>query len=431
MAGAGRTDGLQAGVAEVEITPPVGTPLCGDLQPRDSVGVQDPLYAKAIVLQCGGRRLAYVALDLIGLPLQEGEEAVSLASQRTGIPATDIVWAATHTHTGPYTGRGPGSVEGPVNREWLDGLPDKFAEAVGRAHASLRPAKMSRLRGFHHGLAHNRRVMFKDGRAINTWNLGNADERVQSVGLAGPTDPEIGMLTFDDEHGELLAVLFHFSLHTNTNFGDHFSADYPGVVAARLRERFGPRVSTLFLPGAFGDLNCWGRTYREVGDALADAMIPLIEQREGDPAELRLAATKRRVWAVYRDFTEDQEERIRQSGWPPERQEVFREGVEALREAGKTGAETLLQAWRIGEVAFASLPGELFVEWGLKIKRESPFPWTYPVELGGDSLGYLVTPEAAAAGGYEPLSKVSADAVGHLVDEALEMLEELHSEEAS
>lgn len=100
-----------------------------------------------------------------------------------------------------------------------------------------------------------------------------------------------------------------------------------------------------------------------------------------------------------------------------------------MRKAGVREDRTLIQAWRIGEIGFASLPGELFLEWGLKIKAESPFPWTFPVELGGDYLGYLVTRQAWQAGGYESLicrsARPSVEGVALMVDKALELLDRL------
>ncbi len=79
-----------------------------------------------------------------------------------------------------------------------------------------------------------------------------------------------------------------------------------------------------------------------------------------------------------------------------------------------------------------AMPGEPFVELGLRIKRESPFAWTYPVGYAGDHLGYLVTPEAWEAGGYESLiarsARPSAEGVSHLVDEALDLLGTLYDE---
>jgi len=393
---------LLIGTAEIDITPPVGTPLAGSLQPRPSTGIEDPLYVKAIVLESGGKQLAYVVFDLIALNRKDGDRGIALSSERTGILRENIVWAATHTHTGPYTTR-LFDDEPAVDEKYIATIPDKMAECVAAADRAKIPAGFCRLRSFHYGLVHNRRITLKNGKAINTWNLGQVPEDIQTIGTSGPTDPEIGILSFDDEQGELLAVMFHFTLHTNTNFGPRFSGDYPAVVAARIRERFGPQVVTLFLPGACADINTTGPRYRQTGDALAEVIIRALENRKPACNSLHLLSAKREVAVPRRDFTVDQEERISDSGWPLESQKRFRRELEILRKEGKKEDITILQAWQIGEVGFVSLPGELFVEWGLKIKKESPFKWTYPVELGGDYLGYMVTEKAWQEGGYESL----------------------------
>jgi len=424
-------DGFLVGAAEIDITPPVGTALAGSLRPRISEGIEDPLTVKAVVLESGGTKLAYVLLDLVKLYRKEGDAAVAAASERTGIPAGNIVWAASHTHTGPYTGPIFGAEEGGVDKEWLASVPLKFAAAVKTAHDNRRPARMSMQRGFCYRVGHNRRFRLKDGRAINTWNLARVPDDVQCLGTAGPIDPEIGILCFDDQDGIPIAVLWHYTLHTNTNFGKYFSADYPAVVGARLRERFGPATVPLFMPGACADINCAcaGRRYRVVGDILADEILARLANRKPCAEAPRLKARKAEVVVPYRDFTADQEERIRASGWPEDVLDVFRSEIEIMRREGVTEARTIVQAWRIGDVGFVSLPGELFVEWGLRIKRESPFPWTFPVELGGDYVGYLVTHEAWEAGGYESLTcrsaRVSVEGVTRMVDTAIAELSDL------
>jgi neutral ceramidase len=421
--------GLLVGAAEVDITPPVGTALAGSLWPRKSEGTDDPLTAKAIVLESGGTRLAYVLLDLIALHRRQGDAAVALAAQRTGIPAERIVWAASHTHTGPYPGKTIfGAEAGGVDRRWLAGIPGKFAEAVELAQQALRPARMCRERGYCHQLIHNRRLKFKDGRELNTFLLHKGEEEVQCLGSAAPVDPEVGILSFDDEGGVPIAILWHYTLHTNSNFGRRFSADYPGVVAARLRERFGAQTVPIFMPGAFADINPTGWC-RQVGDELAKVIIERMNRRRPSPGRVALGALKKEVVVPYRDFRADGTRRIRASQWPPEAQKVFRRELARMRQAGETSARTVVQAWRIGDVGFASLPGELFVEWGLKIKAQSPFPWTFPVELGGDYLGYLVTEQAWKAGGYECLTcrsaRPSVEGVARLVESAQALLRQL------
>jgi hypothetical protein len=419
---------FMVGTAEVDITPPIGTALPGHIYPRISKGIQDPLYIKSIVFESQGQRLAYVILDLIALDRKEGDKGVALAAERSGISQDHIVWAATHTHTGAYTTHIFSPDNSVINKAWLETIPEKFADCVAAADAAKVPARMSRLCAFNNSLLHNRRLLFKDGRAINTWKLIEAD--TQCIGSSGPVDPEIGILAFDDLNGNLLSVLFHFSLHTNTNFGEYFSADYPGVVAARIRERFGSGVSTLFLPGAQADINSPGQRYKEVGDTLAKLIIAELDKRQPVEEPPMLVAVKKEVEVPFRDFTKDQKERIEKAGYHGGSLDVFLKEVELLRKEGKTSAKTVLQAWRIGDIGFASLPGELFVEWGLKIKRESPFPWTYPIELGGDYLGYLITDRTWKDGGYESLiaysSKPTPKGVGLMVDNVLKMLKELY-----
>ena len=419
-------DQLLVGAAEVDITPPVGTKLCGSLQPRTSIGVDDPLTFKAVVLESGGVKLAYVLADLIVLGREIGDTAVALASSRTDIPPSNIVWAASHTHTGPYTAPVFG---GEINQEWLASLPEKFAQAVEAAHKARRPARLSRERGYCLKMIHNRRLKFKDGREINTWLLHQGEAEVQCLGAAAPVDPEVGIVCFDDEQGMPIAILWHFSLHTNANFGPRFSADYPGVVAGRLRERFGAGVVPIFMPGAQADINPLG-SYRQIGDELATVIIERLNKRQPVKGAVKLDALKADVVVPYRDLTVDQEQRIKDSQWSPADQEVFRKELELMRNGKTREDKTIIQAWRIGDVGFASLPGELFVEWGLKIKAESPFPWTFPVELGGDYLGYLVTEQAWQAGGYESLicrsARPSVAGVAKMADVALKLLKKLY-----
>lgn len=422
---------LLVGAAEIDITPPVGTKLMGALQPRPSIGKEDPLTFKAVVLESGGVKLVYVLADLIGLERETGDAAVALAAERTGIPASNIVWAASHTHTGPYTLLSLHRRSGLIDLAWIAGLPEKFARVVEKAHASRRPARMTRERGYCLKMLHNRRLKFKDGREINTWLVHHGEENVQCIAAAAPIDPEVGIVCFDDERGRPIAILWHFSMHTNANFGPRFSADYPGVVAARLRKKFGKGVVPIFVPGAEGDINPLA-SHLDIGDELAGIIARRLEHRRPVKGPVLLGVRKAEVTVPYRDLKVDQAKRIADSQWPPDCQDVFRKELAVMRKSRARSDRTIIQAWRIGEVGFASLPGELFIEWGMKIKAESPFPWTFPVELGGDMLGYLVTEKAWKAGGYESLlsrwGRASTGGVGKMVAKALALLKELYGQ---
>src|SRR6267154_5598463 len=94
-------DSLRIGAAEIDITPPIGHRMAGYFDERLATGVHDPLHAKAIILQQGREQIAMVFCDLVGVSLNITTNARAQASQKTGIPVSNIVICATHSHTGP------------------------------------------------------------------------------------------------------------------------------------------------------------------------------------------------------------------------------------------------------------------------------------------------------------------------------------------
>jgi len=416
------------GVSEIDITPPVGTLLAGGIKPRVSIGIQDPLYVKALYIETeNGKKFVYVVMDILFLTREIGDKCVKLASERINIPEENIVWTTTHTHTGPYTLPLFGEDEKVINKEWLEGLPEKFATAVEKAYISRKKARMKHIQAFCNNVSHNRRVVLKDGRAINTWLLENIN--LQTLGSEGPIDPEIGILFFEALDGKPICLMFHFSLHTNANFSQYFSSDYPGIVYMKMREKFGSDFITLFIPGACGNINPT-RRYDEIGEILSGIMINKIEKEKDFIGKIELNSMKKEISVPFRNFEEDQTERIEKSGWPDWVKEYFKRELEIVRKIGKKEAKTIIQAWRIGDISFVSFPGELFVEWGIKVKKESPFLWTYPCELGGDYIGYLITKKAWEKGGYESLiarsSLPSWEGVDYMVKEGIKLLKKLY-----
>jgi hypothetical protein len=79
------------------------------------------------------------------------------------------------------------------------------------------------------------------------------------------------------------------------------------------------------------------------------------------------------------------------------------EALGVLKLAGCPGgkADTILQAVRIGDICIAALPGEVFVQYGLKIIKDSPFKDTFVIGLANDYAGYIPTRDAFDKGGYE------------------------------
>src|SRR5690348_2404323 len=97
---------LHAGAAETVITPPLGIDLTGyGNRPSAAVGQHDDLYARALVLEAGGRQLALVSLDLLGFEISDADHLRLLIEDETGIPSEAVMLNCSHTHAGPATMR--------------------------------------------------------------------------------------------------------------------------------------------------------------------------------------------------------------------------------------------------------------------------------------------------------------------------------------
>jgi len=165
---------LLAGLATVDITPPVGWRMAGSYRELFSGSVHDPLYAKAIVLKQGNERTAFVVCDLCFISRRFDERVRERASELTGIPASKIIICATHTHSGPdYDGllrefrherdvRDRGSdVHEPI--DYFVQLAERSAQAIVEANQRARPATLQVVYAQQQDVAFNRRFIMQDG----------------------------------------------------------------------------------------------------------------------------------------------------------------------------------------------------------------------------------------------------------------------------
>ncbi|MHC4176060.1 MAG: neutral/alkaline non-lysosomal ceramidase N-terminal domain-containing protein [Planctomycetota bacterium] len=404
---------MEAGIAVADITPPVGWRLSGYFYERPSTDTHDPLQAKAIVLRQGGRRAALVFCDLIGVPLDLSRKARLLADEQTGIPAPNILIAATHTHTSPlYFGTLREEFHnraivtaGSDPHEKIDysaQLAEKLAGVIADAQAALRPVKLRAGVGKQLGLSFNRRFHMKDGSV--RFNPGKLNPDI--VRPAGPIDPDVGILLLSDKaDNRPLASLTVFALHLDTVGGTLFSADYPHHLEQSLRGELGKGFVSLFALGTCGDINHIDVSHRRRQKGQEEA------KRIGDA----LAATVKAKLAGLKDVKRPS-------------LAVRHEIVHApLEYGGGARLPMPVQVFRLGrEVALVALPGEVFVDLGLAVKRASPFGTTLVVELAHDSPGYVPTRKAFAEGSYETVnSRIQPGGGELLVETAVRLLSEL------
>jgi len=437
---------LRVGAAATVITPEVGTPLAGYYSLRPAEGVLDDLFAKALVFEQDGATAALVALDLLAFSRTTALAAREAIEKETGIPGAHVMLSATHQHTGPVLTRdsprddldGASSAPG---TEYTRRLPGLIAQAVREAQAKLAPARALATKTRIENLAYNRRFWMEDGTVA--WNPPKLESRI--VAPAGPHDPEVGMLHFTTagKTPAPLAIYVNYAMHPDTTGGRKISADYPGVLARALSLAKGPEMVTLFANGCCGNLNhrnvWWAdpqsspQETARLGNILAGAVcaaFPQLGEIETSAPRIRHAIVRlASVEISEADRVEAREELQRTRAGKGK----FMAQVKAFRvldidARGGKPWEVEVQVIALGsDVAFVSLPGEIFVELGLAIKAASPFKHTYIAELANGSIGYIPDRKAYAQGNYEPLSARCAAGSGEqLVETAIRLLRELH-----
>ncbi|MCI0387414.1 MAG: hypothetical protein MOB07_01415 [Acidobacteria bacterium] len=425
-------DELRVGAAAVLITPPTGAPLAGYYYKRLSDGVLDDLYSKAVVVERDGTRAAIVVLDLISLPRGVVEAARKLIEAQTGIPGANVMIGATHTHTSPVVSdnRTRGMLDGgdtePALR-YTAALPALIAQSVAEADKRLAPARGSAAIAREGEVSFNRRFWMRDGSV--GWNPPKLDKNI--IRAAGPIDPEIGFLYFETPDEKPITTIVNFALHADTVGGTKVSADYAGQLSRLLGEYKGREMLTLFALGACGNINHRDVFWRDrqkgineafrIGSVLAGAINRSWDDlKPFDPGaiQVRSELIKLPLAPITNEDVTAANEVFKRVNNP---QTKFMEQVktfQVLDVQARQGRpfEVEVQVITIGrDVAFVSLPGEVFVELGISIKKASPFPYTMIVELANGSIGYIPNKSAYPEGNYEVVSARCAAGSGEML----------------
>lgn len=445
-------DEFRAGWSAVDITPEPGTPMAGYYHYRAADGVLDPLHAKALVVSRGDTAAAFISLDLITTTLSLTEAARAAVAERTGLTAERILISASHAHTGPVLasssrlGRDLGGGHDLALR-YAEQLPVKIANAVEAAWKSRQPVSLASGMGRESSVAFNRRFFMTDGTV--GWNPGKLNPRI--IREAGPIDPDLPVLAFRDPKSlKPLATFTNHAIHLDIVSGSKISADMPAALARVLADAHEAPFFSFYTTGCCGDVNHIhvrsARVQRglpeanRIGSILAAEALQTLERAQ--PTTPGIVRAVRRIvplpLAPLTDGDEAWANAVIARQNSGESKPTFLELVKAYRvidvvdrKGEPISAE--VQVIAIGDqIAFVALPGEIFVELGLSIKRASPYPMTIISELANGSVGYVPNRIAYSQGNYEVVSARCAAGSGELlVDAAIEMLRDLHRQAGS
>ncbi len=433
---------LYAGWSAREITPPRPVALSGQFHKRISTHVFTPLWATALALEVrADERIVdqaiLVSCDLVGITRTlQPRLRERLKERLDGFDLPKLLLNATHTHTAPVTGENWYEVtEAGVMKpeEYLEFLIDRLAGAVTEAWRNRRPG------GVNWGLGYatvgfNRRMVYADGHAVMYGRNNGPDFR----GVEGYEDSAVETLFFWNEERKLTGVAVNVPCPSQVLEGESYiSSDFWHDVRAELRQRLSRDLYVLAWTGPAGDLSPHPMVRREaearmrklrggvsetraIALRIADAVeyaygavrnellthVPLAHHVE----ELRLPARK----LTEAEYRSAKSVRDQIAAKPPQnrnpedyaRLRWHQDVVDRYENASEHAAFPMeLHVLRLGDVAVASNPFELFLDYGIQMKTRSKALQTFLIQLAGGEGGYLPTGKAVAGGGYSAVAE--------------------------
>jgi len=452
---------FKAGAATTNITPFLGGGIIGGWGTPEATHIHDELHARCLVLDDGSTKLVFIVVDLLGIDQDVTEEAKRIIENETGIPVSNVIISAVHTHSATSAMR-----VGDKRRQWSYGEPfDKyqnfiirrFADAVRIAVNNLEPARIGWGVGNVPEHVFVRRWKMKEP-VINPF--GKYDKVQMNPGVGNPNlleptgepDPEVSFLSVQSTDGRPISLLANYGLHYVGGVpSGHISADYFAVFADRIQEllkadRQDPPFVGIMSNGTSGNVNnndygCTGPAIRRepyekmkiVADDVAREVFRIhnkIQFHDWVP----LAAVSEELTLNMRKPDKEMIKRAKMILKQPEsvkslhrHEKVYAKRILNLIE-WPDQINVILQTFRIGDLGIATSPFETFTDTGFEIKARSPFETTFVIELANGYHGYLPTPEQHELGGYETwlgTSKFEKEASNKMVETWLRQFESM------
>jgi hypothetical protein len=419
---------LRAGAATVVITPPLGTVINGNMRPIIAENVHDELHARALALTDGKTTLAFVVVDNCLITRDIFDAARALLKTEVELPPENVMMSATHSHS---CGSLTGVYLTPPSDAYRAQMPRYIADAVRRAMHNFTPARIAWGSGSLPQEVFCRRWRLKEGaKAPNPF--GGNDQVKMNPPIASPdllepadaTDPELSFLAVQTTAGKPLALLANYSLHYVGGVGGgDLSADYFGAFADRIQllmgaDRQDPPFVGIMSNGTSGDINNNNfrvpntrlkepyAQIRKVADEAANEILRVINSglQWHDDVPLRVATRELTVATRKPTAEEVAQAKAVVADRPPLALKTLPEiyAREQILLAEYPDTITMpITAFRIGDLAIAGWPNEVFASSGLALKKDSPLKPMFTISLANGWYGYLPPPDQHPLGGYE------------------------------
>lgn len=392
----------QAGAASVKITPEHLMWMSGyGARTRPAEGTRLDLWAKALVLEDEqGHRAALITLDLVGIARDLSLAVCDTLRQKYGLDRSQVMLATSHTHCGPVVGHNLGSMyfldEEQVGRvgQYAVRLRETLVKLVGEAIERLAPCSLS----------------YGNGQATFAVNRRNNKEpevpALREQGrLVGPVDYDVPVLAVRDAERRLVATVFGYACHA-TVLGDYlWSGDYPGFAQKALEESH-PGMMALFFAGCGADQNPLPRKEAKFVEQYGQRLAAAVDRTLGAVMRPVAGELKSGYQEIELPFDrlptrDDLAVQVNSSNkYEAQRARLLLARIDAGQPLSPTYPYPV-QCWRLGDLRWLSLGGEVVVDYSLRLKAELGRDATWVTGYANDVMAYIPSRRMLSEGGYE------------------------------
>jgi len=397
-----RAQDLRAGYAKVDITPTGPVDLGGyDLRgaPSDGIHGNERLYARALIFEASGVRVAFVEADVI--EIQGHDVFRRRISEATGIPEGNILLGDAHNHAAP-------APNAEAKTAWDGQFASGLLKAATQAVANLEAVRLAAGVGHSRTAMNRRQVKTVDADSVLTFDENNSSQSfgqhrtdkpvlihefggVVRLGAnpLGAIDDAVEIVRLDTLAGHPLAVMIHYACHGTSLGGRNskISGEWMGRMQEYVEREF-PGVGAIYLQGAAGDIN-----------------PRLVGGLDGNPDDVKT------TWALGEEIGREVARVYRQLSPAPclrppvqiETADILlpRQYRELFQDFRATAVKVPTTVVRIGDLMWTTFPGELFSNIGKQVKAASPATYAHLMGYTNGYIGYFPEQTAYAEGGYE------------------------------
>ena len=419
---------MKTGYSKICINPPYGAPISGYYEQRYVKGITSSLYTRAVAFDDGNKKALVIAIDVCLLPLEICDRIRDDIVKATGVDKNAIFMNFSHTHTGPLVGQNFAT-----NDKSSEGYDEFFfsciRDAAIYAIEDLCESRIEIGETEAKNISFIRRYRMKDGSVVTNPGPHN-DNILEPLG----TPNEALKLVKIVRDGKNDIAMINFGTHADSVGGEYINADYVGYACDTVETAI-PGTDAIFLIGPQGDVNHVNVNTTKAERAILNDLDTVCPHSDAHAKHMGrvLAGAVLSIYSITEEMKTDkitfgskivdlpsnqdndrldEAKRIcefydtgRKDELPYKEMDLVTVVSEACRivrlENGPDSFPFLLSAIKVGELVFAGIGGEPFVEIGVRISEQSPYKNTIVCCLTNNYGGYIPTSSCYDEGGYE------------------------------